>query len=496
MAGGALLLHLLVALLQPAIGYEFHRDELLYLAMGKRLDLFGMEASPGIAVVAALTRAVLGESLLAIRLAPAVAGALVVLTAGLLAREMRGRAFAQGLACLGVLVAPVFLRTHTLFQPVVFDQLSWALSALVVARIAARDDPRGWLAVGALLGLGVLFKPTAILWGFALFLGLIATHRRKDLRTPWPWLGGLAAVLASAPAWIGQIRTGWPFFAQTAVIREAQVAVMDRGAFLIGQILTHWPAILLAIPGLWLLLAGRRFVPWRILGIAWLVAFLVLLALAGKAYYLTPAYPALLAAGAVGLEAWTRDRGWMRAAVVTGLVLLALPVIPFGLPILPPPRMAAYAEAIGLEEAVTTETGRVERLPQDYADMIGWREQAETVAGVWRSLPLAERERALLFAGNYGEAGALDLYGPQLGLPEPVSNVSTFHRWGLHGRSGEVAVVIGVDREDLQEFYATVVPADTIRHPWAIWYETEVPVWVAREPTRSLRDAWGEIKEP
>lgn len=463
--------------------------------MGKRLEPFGMEASPGIAALATLVHGTFGASLLAVRLVPAVAGSLVVLSAGAIAREMRGGVFAQGLTSLSVLVAPVFLRTHTLFQPVVFDQLAWALSTLVVARIAARDDPRGWLGVGAVLGAGLLFKPTAVLWGFALFAGLLATRRRKDLATAWPWLGGLAAILVSAPAWIGQVRTGWPFFAQTAVIREAQTAVMDRGAFLVGQVLSHWPATLLAILGLVLLLAGRRLAPWRILGLAWLVAFGVLLALAGKAYYLTPAYPALLAAGAIGVEAWIR-RAWIRAAVVAGLVLLALPILPFGVPILPPPQMAAYAEAIGLEEAVTTETGRIERLPQDYADMVGWREQAETVARVWRSLPESEREHALVFAGNYGEAGALDLYGPRLGLPEPVSNVSSFHRWGLHGRSGEIAVAVGVDLEDIEEFYREVVPADTIRHPWAIGYETELPVWVAREPRRSLAEAWESLRRP
>lgn len=496
LAAGGILIHLAVSLLQPAVGYEFHRDELLYLAMGKRLEVFGMEASPGIAIVAGLERGLLGDSILAIRLAPALAGGAMILLTGLIARELKGGRFAQVLAALSVLLAPVFLRSHTLFQPVVFDQLAWVTAAWIVARIAGRDDPRGWLPVGAVLGLGILFKPTSILWGFALFGGLLVTHRRRDLKTPWPWLGGLATILGSAPAWIGQIRTGWPFFAQTAVIREAQVAVMDRGAFLFGQLMIHWPAILLAIPGLWVLMAARQLAPWRILGVAWLIAFAVLLGLAGKAYYLSPAYPPLLAAGAVCLEARTRGRRWIRPLAMAGLVLLALPVVPFGLPILPPPRMAAYAEAIGIEEAVTTETGRIERLPQDYADMVGWREQAETVAGVWRSLPVGERRRAILFAGNYGEAGALDLYGPDLGLPEPVSNVSSFHRWGVHGRSGEVAVVVGVDREDLEEFYARVVPADTIRHPWAIWYETDLPVWVARSPRRSLAEAWDELREP
>jgi hypothetical protein len=271
---------------------------------------------------------------------------------------------------------------------------------------------------------------------------------------------------------------------------------MDRGAFLFGQLMIHWPATLLVIPGLGALLLGRRFAPWRILGVAWLVAFAVLLALAGKAYYLTPAYPPLLAAGAVAAEAWTARRRRLRPGLVAAMVLLALPVVPFGLPILPPPRMAAYAEAIGLEDAVRTETGRLERLPQDYADMVGWREQAETVARVWRSLPEPDRERALLFAANYGEAGALDLYGSRLGLPEPVSNVSSFHRWGLHGRTGEIAVIVGSNREDVEDYYREVIPADTIRHPWAIWYETELPVWIAREPRQSLVDTWERIKAP
>lgn len=493
------LLHIVVAALQPAIGYEFHRDELLYLAMGKRMALFGMESAPGIAIVAALERALLGESVLAIRAAPAAAGAAIVFLAGWTAREMGGGRWAQGLAATAVLLPTVFLRTHTLFQPVVFDQLAWTAAAAAIAWTAARDDPRGWAAVGAALGFGLLFKPTALLWGFALLVGTLATARRRDLATRWPWIGAAVALFGALPFLVGQVRTGWPFFEQTAVVRGAQTAIMDRGAFLLGQVMFHWPSTLVAVVGVGALLFARPLGPWRILGIAWATAFATLFALAGKAYYLTPAYPPAFAAGAVTLGAWTagaRHRALLRGGIVALLVLLVLPLLPLGLPVLPPPRMAAYAERLGIESAVTTNEGAVLRLPQDYADMLGWREQAEAVARVWRSLPAGEREEGIVAAANYGEAGALDLYGPHLGLPEPVSPVSAFWRWGLHGRSGHTAVVIGADEEGLRELYAEVVPADTVRHPWTVDEEREVVVWIARDPLRPIEAVWPDLRRP
>lgn len=497
LALSVLALHLAVAALQPAIGYEFHRDELLYLAMGKRLSLFGMEAAPGIAVVAWLERALLGESLVAIRLAPAVAGAALVFLAGWIAHRMGGGRWTQATAALAVVVPPVYLRTHTLFQPVAFDQLAWTAAAAAIAWTAARDDPRGWVGAGAALGFGLLFKPTALLWGFALAVGAIATARRRDLATPWPWAGGALALVGALPWLVGQTRTGWPLLEQTTAIRAAQTAIMDRGAFLVGQILFHWPSTLLAAVGLAALLATRRLAPWRVLGAAWLAAFALLLGLAGKPYYLSPAYPPLFAAGAVAIEAWTsrrRFRAAVRTAVAGALVVLALPLVPLGLPLLPPPTMADYAERLGVEGAVTTNTGEVLRLPQDYADMLGWREMTAAAARVWWTLPPAERAGAVLAAANYGEAGALDLYGPRHGLPEPSSPVSAFWRWGLHGRTGDTVVAVGVDPADLEALYREVSVRDTVHHPWAL--ETGVPVSVARDPYRPLREVWPDLREP
>lgn len=187
LAGLTLVLHLIVAALQPDIGYGFHRDDLLYLAMGKCLSHFGMESAPGIAMVAAIERALFGERVLAIRFAPALAGAAIVFLAGWMAREMGGGRWAQGLAALAVMLPPVFPRTHTLFQPVSFDQLAWTAAAAGVVWTAAHDDRHGWVATGAALGFGLLFKPTALLWGFALLLGALATARRRDLAA---WTAG------------------------------------------------------------------------------------------------------------------------------------------------------------------------------------------------------------------------------------------------------------------------------------------------------------------
>ena len=490
-----LLLHVVVNLTTP---WGFHRDELLYLAMGQHLKVWSMDFPPLIAMLGRGARFLLGDSLAAIRLAPALAASALVLVTGMIARELGGGRIAQSLAALALLTSPLFLRTGSLFQPVVLDQLTWTAGLYALARLGSarrdrEDELRWWLVLGAAGGLGLLAKFSIVFLGAGVLGAILLTPFRRSLLGPGPWIALFVTFAIGAPSVVGQIRLGWPVVGQMADLRASQLERVTPTAFLTGQLL--WgPVVLLGAAGAAWLLLSRAARPWRIMGWAAVVAFLVVMALHGKSYYAGPVYPALVAAGAVALEG-APARAARPLAALTALLLVSYGALtlPLGLPILTPPAMIRYGRALHLTSANTTNTGEVLPLPQDYADMLGWPELAAATATVYRELPPADRARAVVIADNYGEAGALDLFGPRLGLPPAVSATGSYWFFGPGKLPGEVAIVVGTDSTDLAPFFGEIRRARTVLNPLGVHEEMRVPIWVARRPHATLQQVWPSL---
>ena len=491
-----LAIHLAALLATP---YGFHRDEFLYFAMGERLRLWRMDFPPAIALLARGVRALLGDSLPAIHLVPLLAGTAVLIFAVLLARELGGGRFAQTFVGLCVLASPLFLRTSYLFQPVVLDQLCWTAGLYLLARLARTRDPRWWLALGVAGGLGLLAKFSIAFFGAAVLVALLATAERRTLATRWPWLAALIALVIGSPSVVGQIRLGWPVVGYSRELQAQQLVHVSGFSFFAGQ-LGLGPALAVATTGLAWLLFARDAHPFRVLGWSCLAAFAILALLHGKPYYVGPVYPTLFAAGSVWLERVTAraTRAPRLAARWSATVLVAaygLALLPLGLPILPPPLMARYASVMGLTSALTTNTGEVDALPQDYADMLGWEEMVAGLARVYDALPPDERGRAVIVAGNYGEAGAVDFYGPRHGLPRAVSPAGTYWFFGPGDRPGEIVVALGVPPEELGRFFGEVAPVATLGIPWAVSEERRVPISIGRRPLRTLQAIWPSLRD-
>ena len=529
-AGLALLVvagHVAANLASP---YGVHRDELLYLAMGEHLRLWAMDFPPFVALLAQAVRifapdvGVDGTALL--RLGPALAhGALVVLAA-VLARELGGRRGAQGLAAFAVATAPLFVGAGGLYQPVVFDQLWWTLGFVALARLGrprARGRPaaadaraawRDWALLGAAVGLGLLTKFSIAFFAAGAAAGILATPLRRRLATPMPWAAAALALALGAPSVVGQLRLGWPVAGQMAELRASQLARVGPLDFLAGQTVMG-PALLVAALGLLFLLGGlprlaqRLPARWghplpavttggRAAGVAALVAVLLLMLGRGKAYYAGPVYPLLVAAGAVALLAlWGRAGGGRGVGATAAVVLVAFGLLtaPLALPVLPPPEMARYAAAIG--QAPASNTGEPLAIPQDFADMLGWPGMAAATAAAFDALPPAERADAAVIGGNYGEAGALALYGARLGLPEAVSPAGSFWFFGPGDREGRTAVVLAdsaAAAPELARLFAEVrpvraaVPAEL--RPWVVPEERNAWVFVCHGGRRALVEVW------
>ncbi|HXU46350.1 MAG TPA: glycosyltransferase family 39 protein, partial [Thermoanaerobaculia bacterium] len=428
-----------VALHAAVIGrYGIFRDELYYIACGRHLAWGYVDHPPGVALFARLAETLFGTSPQGLRILPILAGALVVFLAGRLARELGGGRFAEALASLAVLVAPVLLYVFHYLSMNVLDALFWTLALLLLLKILNGGDPRLWLAFGLVTGLGLENKLSVLFLGAGVVVGLLLTPERRLFASRWPWLGGALALALLAPHIAWQIANGWPtreFVANATAHKNIHYSPL---AFLGEQIKQMHPMTLpLWLGGLaWFAFSkeGRRY---RALAIAYVAIFALLVAQGGKPYYLAPIYPLLFAAGARAFEGLlaARNLSWPKPAALALLAAGGAATAPLTLPLLPIETFIRYEAALGLHGS-SGERHAMGRLPQHYADMFGWEDLTATVAHVWRTIPEAERPRCAIFGQDYGQAGAIDVLGDRYGLPDALSGHNSYFLWGPRGYDG------------------------------------------------------------
>jgi hypothetical protein len=493
LAASAILLHL-------ACGgrYGFFRDELYFVACGKRLAWGYVDQPPLIAALARLGWWLSGEggSVLAFRLPAMLAHAGTVLVAAALARQLGGGAPAMALASAAVAVSAVNLAQGQLLTMNVLEILLWSGTALAALQ-AAGGRPRRWLVAGALLGLGLLTKYSAGFLALALLAGLAATGARRELASRWLWAGvGVAALLAS-PAALWQWRAGLPFL---ELIRNGQLhknAPLSAGQLLGGIVLEEgllgFP---LALLGLGALLFRREDASSRVrfLGVALGLVAAALVVLGGKPYYFAPLFPPLLAAGAWELERrLPASRSW-HWAMVASVLLLGAPAVPMAIPLLAPEALVAWQERLGVAPPRLEHT-HTAPISQHFADQFGWEERVAAVAAAWAGLPEADRARAVIFTTNYGRAAAIELLGRRLGLPQPISGHNNYHLWGLPPGQRDVVLAVGGRAEDHARSFAEVrMVGRTPRIPYGIPDESSIPIYVLRRPTRPLAESFQRAK--
>ena len=324
------------------------------------------------AVIADISRFLLGDSPVALRLFPALAGALVVVLSGLMARSLGGGRFAQGLAALATFVAPNFLVMGTFLSMDAFDQLFWVSATYVLLLILKRDRPRLWLLFGLIVGLGLLTKVTMLFFGFAVFVALLLTRSRRHLLTPWPWLGGAIGIAFLLPYAFWQIQHGWPtleFWSNYG----AKVDPASPVEFVVEQVVTMQAATLpIWLAGLYYYLVSREGRTYRALGLVYVILLVIFVTQNAKFYFLAPAYPMLFAAGALTIERFVQRRGWgwIRPAYAATLVVGGMVVAPLvAVPALPVETLAKITGGAGGDAGVEVETREVGELPQQFAEV-------------------------------------------------------------------------------------------------------------------------------
>jgi 4-amino-4-deoxy-L-arabinose transferase-like glycosyltransferase len=477
LAGVSFVAHMLVA-----GNYGYFRDELYYIADGRHLQAGYVDQPLLMGWLAALMRIITGDGLVAIHVIPALACALIVVLTGLMARELGGGRVAQLVAGVAALFSLDFMATGSLFSMDVLDQLWWALTALVLVRLLRCDTPRLWRLVGLVVAIALLTKLTVLFFCLALALALLVTPERRYLLTPWPWLAAGIAFLGLLPYLIWNALNGWPTW--QFYHHYGGVGTTGPLAFLAAQLGQINPiAVPLAAAGLvfYFRKAGERY---RLLGWAFVFVSLLLIVLRTKPYFLAPAYPTLLAAGAVAFEQ-LRLRPWLlwlRPAYVAVLALVGVLLAPAVMPILSP---ATAVRVYG-------------PLNQVLADRLGWDSLTHTVEQVYAALPPAQRAQACVLAGNYGEAGALQQLARPGSLPPVISGHNNYYLWGPGTCTGQVLIVVGYSSSDIQsvrDLYAHITLAATERCQYCVTYEQNLPIYVLSGPTSPIfPQRWPSVK--
>lgn len=489
-----LLAHLLTT---GAFGYGFFVDELYYVALSKHLAFGFVDMPPLFPALTAGVRVLLGESLLAVRLVPALAGAALVVMTGLFARELGGGRLASCLAGLAVLTAPIYLLMSSIHTMNALDPLFWTGAAWLLLRLANGGGPRTALALGFVAGLALLNKHAFAFQGLALLAGLIATTQRRLLVRREAWIAAGTAFLVFLPNLAWNVAHGFPHLAHLAAVRaDGRDVALSPISFLGQQVqMLHPLAVLLWGGGLLLLLFHPTVRRARFLGVAFVALIGLMLLLDGRVYYPAPAYPVLLAAGGVAAErfATTLARRRLVTAYAALLLLTGMALAPAFVPCLPPEVFQRYAAVTGLEQP-RIETHRLGPLPQLHADRFGWEEMAREVARVYDALPPVDRARAGVFGQNYGQAGAIDLYGPALGLPPALSGHLAYHDWGPRGFTGEVLIVLDDDKATLESHFESVEWAGRVEHRWSMPYQ-QFDIWVCRGMKRPLAEVWPGLRK-
>lgn len=483
MAGGLALLTLLIHLF-TCTNYELHRDEMLYMAMGNHLSFGYMSTPPMMGFLAFLITAFFGTSEMAVKFLPALASAASVIIIALMVRQLGGRAFAVFSACLAFILSPAFLHTGNLFMPVPFDQLFWLLVAYFSLKLVQTGNEKYWLALGAICGIAFLNKYSILFFAFSIFLALLLSEYRRVLLSKYFAGGLILALIIVSPNLVWQVQHHFPVITHMGELQRRQLANENPLTFLMGQLLLNLPVVLIWLTGLiaCLFLKGERHI--RFIGLSYVFVIIILMLGRGKAYYALGAYPMLFATGGYAMEKYfTGKLRFISYAFMGFATGLSGFLLPHALPVLPPEKMAAYcrfsSRYIG-NWPNRWEDGTYHPLPQTYADMTGWKELAKLVAIAYSKLSDEDKKHCLIFAQNYGQAGAIAYYDKPIGLPEPVSLNDAFLFWAPDTTGKTILISIDYGLGDLEKQFNVYREFATVKNPY--FREDGLQVYICRDP--------------
>ena len=475
--------------------YDVFRDELYFIVCGLHPAFGYVDQPPLIPLIAAASFKLFGTALLPLRFVPALANAATVALTADFARQLGGGRFAQVLAGLCTLLAPALVAGGVLMSTDALQPLTWLACAWIVVRVVASGDERWWLAFGLVAGVSLESKYLIAFYLVGLAVGGLATPLRRSLTRPWIYAGAAIGLAIALPNIVWQAAHGWPFIAiglanaTRKSVGLSPIALMAQQALFVGP-----AAAPVWLAGLWRLGVRTPAPQLRALAIAYVVVAAIVVLVNGKAYYATPIYPSLFAAGAVAWEGWLRrplgarhrDRRRRRSRPHFGADRPADPAARRPRPLHASHRLHAQDDQDRKRGAF-----RVAAVLRRHVRLA--RDGCGGLVGLSR-LPPDERAEAVFYAPNYGEASALTIYGPALGGPPTISAHNSYFMWGTGGASGAVVITLGREDARFDDFYSDARAVGRIESRFAMPYEIGLTIWVLRQPRASIAEVWPKLR--
>lgn len=473
---------------------EYHRDELLYFSLGLHPASGYATVPPMIGWIAWLMESLFGSSVFAVRLFPALISGAMIFLAASMAKELGGSGYASFLAALGLLISNFFLRTFSLFMPVFMEIFLWTLCIYLIIKYINTKNDKFLIIFGVIAGFTLLNKYLVGLLFAGLMVIIPFTEYREVFRKKMFWAGLAAGFVIFLPNFIWQASKGFPAFHHITELYDTQLVHMNVSLFLTEQLLMPITGTVFTVAGLIFLLTNKKIKKFRFLGFLSLFIIAGLMILKGKSYYTLGIFPLLIISGAVSYGHWIK-KAWLRVIFPIILVLLTLPVIPFGIPIYNQAGLIKYfkvlEEKYGIDVGRRFEDGSIHSLPQDYADMLGWEELTNITNKAYQMI--ADKKASFIYCENYGQAGAITIIGKKYGLPEAVSFNESFRYWIPEKFEPDITSFIYINDElgeDIQRLFGKITLVGKISNPDAREYGTAV--YLCENPLIGFNTFWSD----
>ncbi len=472
---------------------EYHRDELLYFSLGQHPAFGYATVPPMIGWIAWVMQNIFGFSLFAVRLFPAVMGGIMVLVVASIARELGGSRYAAILASTGMIISIFGLRTFGLYMPVQLDLIFWTILIYLVIKYINTSSDKYLILFGVFAGLSLLNKYLIGLLFVFFILVVPFTHLRSIFRNRKFWIGILSGALIFLPNIIWQISHGVPLVGHLSELERTQLVNVDRIGFLVEQIIMPGAASILTIAGLFYLFINKAAVKFRFLGVIAVFVIITLMLLRGKSYYTLGVFPFMIAAGAVSADKIFR-KIWSKTLLIIFIIIITIPIVPIGIPVLKPVRLIAYFKVLGDKYKIDVgrrwEDGSIHPLPQDYSDMLGWEEMTFLVNEAWQ---MVDKKSCFIYGENYGQAGAVTVIGKKYNLPEAICFNESFRYWIPEKFDPDPLSFIYINNvpgEDVKKLFRKVTKIGIVSNPLAREFGTGV--FLFQDPVTSFNQFWSQ----
>ena len=469
--------------------YNLHRDEFLYFEEGQHLS-WGFFETPPFTPFLGWIADLLGGSVFAIRLFPALAGAIIVILACKLARDLGGGKWAILFTGIALIFSPSLLGSNTLFQPVSFNQLFWFLSAYVLIKLVKNDIATNWYVFGICIGLGFLTKYSILFYLFSLVVAIMISNIRKMLWSKYFLYAYVIAMLISLPNILWQFNHDLPVVQHMQELKDTQLIYVDWPHFLESQIRFHFAFSLVWIVGIYGLFSNSSFKKFRFIGIAFFLTLIIIGFLQGKAYYTLGAFLILFPFGGVTLENIIKNSA-IRIATIAVMLTFSLPVLPFSFPILKVEQLKSYIgyldSNLDIKYKLRWEDDKYYDLPQDIADMHGWEEMVRKVSRIYHSLSKSQKSNCMIYGGSYAHASAINYYRGKFDLPLAYSFVGSHIFWVEEDLNFDTQIMIDDQIQESSKWFSNMIIMDSIQNPNA---REKGYIYLRSNPKIDVNKAW------